>query len=276
MMREATILPVILSGGAGTRLWPLSREAAPKPFMPLPDGETLLGKTASRALALPGVDTLFTITNRDYYFHTKDTYASNATMSAVYLLEPFGRNTAPAVAMGALCAQARGMGDRVLIVMPADHLIRDELSFAHAVDRARQLALRGKLVTFGIAPTHPETGFGYIECGATLEPAEGHAPAAYSARRFAEKPALAAARDYLTAGNYVWNSGMFAFTADAIVDALARHAPGVLASVRPVAQAIDDLANGSMLEIDAALFAAVPDISIDYAVMERAAEAGEV
>ncbi|HLX30113.1 MAG TPA: mannose-1-phosphate guanylyltransferase/mannose-6-phosphate isomerase [Casimicrobiaceae bacterium] len=275
-MRETTILPVILSGGAGTRLWPLSREAAPKPFMPLPDGETLLGKTASRALALPGVDTLFTITNRDYYFHTKDTYASAAIMSAVYLLEPFGRNTAPAVAIGALCAQARGMGDRVLIVMPADHLIRDERSFAYAVDRARQLAMRGKLVTFGIAPTHPETGFGYIECGATLEPAEGDAPAVHSVRRFVEKPALAAARDYLTAGNYVWNSGMFAFTADAIVDALARHAPGVLASVRPVAHAIDDLASGSMLEIDAALFAAVPDISIDYAVMEHAAEAGEV
>ncbi|HEX6136323.1 MAG TPA: mannose-1-phosphate guanylyltransferase/mannose-6-phosphate isomerase [Casimicrobiaceae bacterium] len=270
---------MILSGGAGTRLWPLSREAAPKPFMPLPDGETLLGKTASRALALDGVDTLLTITNRDYYFHTKDTYAGMedaAGATTAYLLEPFGRNTAPAVALGALWAQARGLGDRVLLVMPADHLIRDQRAFAHAVERARSLAVSGTLVTFGIAPTHPETGFGYIECGDMLAPAEGPAPAAYRVRRFVEKPSLALARDYLTEGHYVWNSGMFAFTADAILDAFARHAPGVLAAVRPVAQALAGRERSPMLEIDAALFAAVPDISLDYAIMERAAEAGEV
>ena len=267
---------MILSGGAGTRLWPLSREAAPKPFMPLPDGETLLGKTASRALALPGVDTLLTITNRDYYFHTKDTYAGVADATCVYLLEPFGRNTAPAVALGALCAKARGLGERVLLVMPADHLIRDQRAFADAVARAIGLAHSGMLVTFGIAPTHPETGFGYIECGTTLSPADDHAPAAYRVRRFVEKPSLATTREYLAAGHYVWNSGMFAFTADAILDAFARHAPGVLAAVRPVAQSLADIGTSSMLEIDAALFAAVPDISIDYAIMERAAEAGEV
>ena len=119
------LLPMILSGGAGTRLWPLSREAAPKPFMPLPDGETLLGKTATRALSLREADTLITVTNRDYYFHTKDTYASNTLPShahSIYILEPFGRNTAPAVAVAALCAQARGWGDRILLVLPADHL----------------------------------------------------------------------------------------------------------------------------------------------------------
>lgn len=268
---------MILSGGAGTRLWPLSREAAPKPFMPLPDGETLLAKTASRALALPGIDTFITVTNRDYYFHTKDTYATAGNVGTpVYLLEPFGRNTAPAVALGALCAKARGFGDRVLLVMPADHLIRDQRAFADAVTRACRLAASGMLVTFGIAPTHPETGFGYIECGGLIEPADGRLPAAYSVRRFVEKPAFATAREYVTAGNYAWNSGMFAFTADAIIDAFARHAPGVLAAVRPVAQAITDLATSSMLEIDAALFAAVPDISIDYAIMEQAAEMGEV
>src|SRR3954452_19983851 len=129
-------LPMILSGGAGTRLWPLSREAAPKPFMPLPDGETLLGKTVSRACALAGIDTLITITNRDYYFHTKDTYAAMGlpdTTAAIYLLEPFGRNTAPAIAVGALLAQVRGWGQHVLLVMPADHLIRDQRAFADAV-----------------------------------------------------------------------------------------------------------------------------------------------
>jgi mannose-1-phosphate guanylyltransferase len=274
----AKLLPMILSGGAGTRLWPLSREAAPKPFMPLPDGETLLGKTASRALALTGVEALITVTNRDYYFHTKDTYAAMVptAATALYLLEPFGRNTAPAVAIGALCAQARGFGERVLLVMPADHLIRDQRAFADAVLRAAALAEAGELVTFGITPSHPETGFGYIECGAMLAPREGNAPAAYRARRFIEKPPLAEARDFLTAGHYVWNSGMFAFTADAIVDAFARHAPGVLAAARPVAQALPNVESAQMLEIDAALFAAVPDISIDYAIMERAAEAGEV
>ena len=217
-----SLLPMILSGGAGTRLWPLSRESAPKPFMPLPDGETLLAKTAQRALALPGVDALLTVTNRDYYFHTKDTYAAmdaSASTAAIYLLEPFGRNTAPAIAVGALHAQARHWGQRVLLVMPADHLIRDQRAFAEAVDRAATLAMSGALVTFGITPTHPETGFGYIECGDMLMPPEGAAPAAFRARRFIEKPPLAAARGYLTEGHYVWNSGMFAFTADAIVDA---------------------------------------------------------
>ena len=273
------LLPIILSGGAGTRLWPLSREAAPKPFMPLPDGETLLGKTAARALALRDADTLITVTNRDYYFHTKDTYASTPLpqqANAIYVLEPFGRNTAPAVAIGALCAQARGWGDRVLLVMPADHLIRDQHAFSAAVTRAAEIAQDGSLVTFGITPTHPETGFGYIECGDMLVPGDGSAPAAYLARRFIEKPPLATARAYLTEGHYVWNSGMFAFTADAIIDAFSRHAPGVLAATQPVAQMLGNATSDAMLEIDASLFAAVPDISIDYAIMERAAEAGEV
>ncbi|HEX8740657.1 MAG TPA: mannose-1-phosphate guanylyltransferase/mannose-6-phosphate isomerase [Casimicrobiaceae bacterium] len=278
-MSASPLVPMILSGGAGTRLWPLSREAAPKPFMPLPDGETLLAKTAARALALPGVEALVTVTNRDYYFRTRDTYAGVVTAGHPplrYLLEPFGRNTAPAIALGALVAAARGLGDRILLVLPADHLIRDQHAFAAAVERARAFAASGALVTFGIAPTHPETGFGYIECGDALAAAEGALPSVSRARRFVEKPSLDRAREYLTAGHYVWNSGMFAFRVDAIVDALSRHAPGVLAAARPVANALAAAGDASMLEFDAALFAAVPDISIDYAVMERAAEAGEV
>ncbi|HET7135637.1 MAG TPA: mannose-1-phosphate guanylyltransferase/mannose-6-phosphate isomerase [Casimicrobiaceae bacterium] len=276
-MKPTPVVPMILSGGAGTRLWPLSREAAPKPFMPLPDGETLLAKTAHRALALDGVDAFLTITNREYYFHTRDTYAAGGHgSSALYLLEPFGRNTAPAVALGALCAQAKGLGDRVLLVLPADHLISDQQAFADAVARASSLAGRGLLVTFGITPTHPETGFGYIECGAAIERADGNIPAAYRARRFVEKPALSTASDYVADGHYVWNSGMFAFKADVIVDAFAKHAPGVLAAVKPIVQAMPDIVSATILEIDAAHFAAVPDISIDYAIMERAAEAGDV
>jgi mannose-1-phosphate guanylyltransferase/mannose-6-phosphate isomerase len=278
-MTAPELIPLILSGGAGTRLWPLSREAAPKPFMPLPDGETLLGKTAQRAVSLPGVSRVLTVTNRDYFFHTKDVYSSagiDPPGGSTYLLEPFGRNTAPAIALGALYAEAQGWHDAVLVVLPADHLVRDAAAFAAAIARAAALAAQGSLVTFGIAPTHPETGFGYIECGELLKSTNRAEPPAFRARRFVEKPPLLTARAYLAAGNYVWNSGMFAFTPAAIIAALTRHAPGVLAATRPIAHALSTDLASSMLEIDSALFAAVPDISIDYAVMEPAATAGDV
>ena len=270
------IVPVILSGGAGTRLWPLSRESAPKPSMPLPDGETLLAKTAMRALALPGVAELVTVTNREYYFHTKDAYAGlrgRLPERASFLLEPFGRNTAPAVALAAQWIDLRNGDDAVLLVLPADHLVRDHAAFAAAVARAARLAQDGALVTFGIGPTHPETGFGYIECGAAIA---GEGPPAFTAVRFVEKPAPDKAREYVAAGNYVWNSGMFCFTPAAILAAFARHAPDVLDAVRPIAQALADKGDLSMLDIDAALFATAPDISLDYAVMEKAAAAGSV
>ncbi|MEO5699078.1 MAG: mannose-1-phosphate guanylyltransferase/mannose-6-phosphate isomerase [Casimicrobiaceae bacterium] len=276
-MTLPSLVPVILSGGAGTRLWPLSREAAPKPFMPLPDGETLLGKTAQRALALPGMEGLVTVTNRDYYFHTKDVYAGLAASPGepLFLLEPFGRNTAAAVALAALCVEARHGADAALLILPADHLIRDQAAFADAVRRAVEVAATGALVTFGITPTHPETGYGYIQCGASLEAFHG-APPVVAGARFVEKPVAALAQQYVESGNYVWNSGMFCFTARAMLAAFDQHAPEVLAAVRPVWTAIADRTTNGMLEIDASLFAAVPDISIDYAVMEPAAASGAV
>ncbi len=270
---QPPVVPVILSGGAGTRLWPLSRETAPKPFMPLPDGETLLAKTAHRAISLAGVTGLVTVTNRDYYFRTKDVYAglgASEPHGAAYLLEPFGRNTAPAVALAAMLVQARHGDDAVMLVLAADHLIRDEVAFGAAVSIAEGLARTGRLVTFGITPTHPETGYGYIECGTAI------ADRAFAATRFVEKPPLERARLYLTAGNYAWNSGMFAFTARAILDAFARYAPTVLEAMNPVWQALSAKSADAMLEIDAALFAEAPDISIDFAVMERAAADGNV
>ena len=267
------IVPVILSGGAGTRLWPLSREASPKPFMPLPDGETLLGKTAQRSSSLPNVRGLVTVTNRDYYFHTKDVYAGLAAdepKDACYLLEPFGRNTAPAVAVAALLVRARYGDDAVMLVLAADHLIRDQAAFAEAVQLAATQARAGKLATFGITPTLPETGFGYIECGDAI------GDRTFTAARFVEKPPLAKARDYLAAGNYVWNAGMFAFTPRAIMAAFDRYAPAVAATARTVWQPLSARAGEAMLEIDAASFAAAPDLSLDFAVMEQAAADGQV
>jgi mannose-1-phosphate guanylyltransferase/mannose-6-phosphate isomerase len=266
-----SLVPMILSGGAGTRLWPLSREAAPKPFLMLPDGETLLGKTAARATALPGVGPVVTVTNRDYYFSTKDVYATvpGGVPEAVFLLEPFGRNTAAAVALAALWAQANVGPDVPLLVLAADHLIRDQRAFAQAVEAALPLAQSGLLVTFGISPTHPETGFGYIEYGDAL--ASKAVPASRVAR-FVEKPPIADAQRYVASGRHVWNSGMFCFTPRAVLGAFAAHAPALLAAVEPVYHALAGAAASgrAMLEIDASLFAAVPDISIDYAVMEKA------
>jgi len=267
------VVPVILSGGAGTRLWPLSRETAPKPFMPLPDGETLLAKTVQRATSLPGVAGLVTVTNRDYYFRTKDVYAAlgaAAPRDATYLLEPFGRNTAPAVALAALLVQARHGSHAVMLVLAADHLIRDQSAFGAAVSVAATIARDGRLVTFGITPTHPETGYGYIECGATI------GERAFAATRFVEKPPTAQAREYVAAGNYVWNSGMFAFTAGSILANFARYAPAVLEAVGPVWKLLAARSADAALELDAATFAAAPSISIDYAVMERAAADGNV
>jgi mannose-1-phosphate guanylyltransferase len=238
--------------------------------MPLPDGETLLQKTALRASSLPGVSALLTVTNREYYFRSKDEYAhleGRLARQRPFLLEPFGRNTAPAVAMGALYAAAHHGEDCLLLVLPADHLIQDAAAFAAAVDKASQAARKGYLVTFGIVPRLPETAFGYIACGDEL----AEAPAR-RVLHFVEKPSRMRAEEYLAAGNFFWNSGMFCFTAKTLLAAYEEHAPDVLAAARKTFDATSAAARDpqELLEIDAASFAEVPDISIDYAVMERA------
>ncbi len=259
------LYPVILSGGAGTRLWPVSRKAHPKPFMSLADGESLAEKTFRRALGVAAGGEVITVTSRDYYFYTRDLYRQLAGNEHAYpfLLEPVGRNTAPAIALAAFYVQAVADAQAVMLVLPADHLIKDETGFQTVVTDAARLAEQGYLVTFGIHPTQPETGYGYIRCGAAITGTAGHTVAA-----FVEKPNAATALAYVASGEYEWNSGMFAFTAQAYLQALKEHAPDVHAAALQCWKAMDP--SIQPLEIPQALFDQCPSISIDYAVMEKA------
>ncbi len=254
-----SIVSVVLSGGAGTRLWPASRESHPKPFMKLADGKTLIEKTYARAKTLgSGV---LTVTNRDYYFMSRDEQ-ERVGVSGGFLLEPFGRNTAPAIALAAKMIEATEGADAIMLVLAADHLIADQAGFASAVAAASKLAAQDYLVTFGIVPTAPETGFGYIERGEAL--GFGNKVA-----RFVEKPDLETAKGYVSSGKYLWNSGMFCFKAGVFLSELAKHAPEVAKVVDACWAGMQPLNNSQMVEIPAELFKSAPDISIDYAVMEK-------
>ncbi len=250
---------VILSGGSGTRLWPASRESHPKPFMKLVDGETLIQKSYARAKAL-GTEVL-TVTNRDYYFMSRDEQ-ERIGVSGNFLLEPFGRNTAPAIALAAKYIEARHGGDALMLVLAADHLIADQTRFASAVAEATKLAGEDYLVTFGIVPTTPEAGFGYIELGERL--GSGHKVA-----RFVEKPDLETAKVYVASDKYLWNSGMFCFKAGLFLEELNQTSPAVAKAVDDCWLAMQPLNNVHMAEIPPEPFRIVPDVSIDYAVMEK-------
>ncbi len=271
------LLPVVLSGGAGTRLWPVSREGHPKPFMKLADGQSLLEKVYRRLGALPGVieqngmPVALTVTNRDYYFLSRDVLQL-ADIRGNFLLEPFGRNTAAAIALAAHQALANYGPEVILLVLPADHLIEDEVLFAKAVSKAQVLATQGHLVTFGITPNAPETGFGYLECGAPIG-------AGKQVLRFVEKPNAQLAQSYLEAGNFLWNSGMFCFKAQVFLQELERTSPEIFHTTEQcwlamrfserTGQALGNQLTGAQIEIPAALFEKVPNVSVDYAVMER-------
>lgn len=270
------IVPVILSGGAGTRLWPVSREDHPKPFMRLPDGQSLLLKTYLRAAELLGAGgEIVTVTNREHYFESKDHFAEAklAGCRARFLLEPQGRNTAPALAVAALAMVAEYGDDAVLVVMAADHLIHDLAGFKAATEHAVRLAEQGYLVTYGIPPSAPETGFGYIEAGTRLDELGG-----CQVLRFVEKPDSETAQEYLDSGRFLWNSGMFCFTAGSLIRELQAHAPDLLEQARACIElsSLQSIAGGVMQELQGASFAALPDISIDYAVMERSARVAVV
>ena len=245
----------------------MSREALPKPFMKLGDGRSLLRTTLERAGALSSTNALI-VTNRDYYFLSRDELVDTALGKAGrinYLLEPVGRNTAPAIALATLAvAQAHGE-DALLLVLAADHLIADQAGFAACVERARALAAEGWLVTFGIAANAPETGFGYIESGKAV----GHG--GFAVQRFVEKPNVERAREFLKAGNYSWNSGMFCFRARDMLAALAEVAPALAAGARANwAKSQQHAVGKDAVELDAESFKSLESISIDYAVFEKA------
>ncbi|KAB0598855.1 mannose-1-phosphate guanylyltransferase/mannose-6-phosphate isomerase [Cupriavidus gilardii] len=263
-----SLVPIILCGGAGSRLWPVSRELHPKPFIRLSDGQSLLQKAFLRAAALPGVAEILTVTNRELFFKTEDEFrAVNEQHCATsYILEPLGRNTAAAVAAASLrVAQTHG-DDTVMLVLAADHLIADQDAFRDAVQQAEALAREGRIVTFGIHPESPETGYGYIE-------ADGN-----KVLRFVEKPSLEKAREYLASQRFLWNSGMFCFTAGAMLRELKEHAPDILeATEASLARSRVATAKGwTQVELASESFAAVPEDSIDYAVMEKCTRAAVV
>jgi mannose-1-phosphate guanylyltransferase / mannose-6-phosphate isomerase len=261
------MLAIILCGGSGTRLWPVSREAMPKPFMRIGDGPSLLQRTALRSRRL-GADSCLVVTNSEYTFKTIEEFTElgdKAPADLQLLLEPVGRNTAPAIAAACCLLEKQGRTEEPLIILPADHLIQDEARFAEVASHAARLSSEGRIVLFGIHPTLPETGFGYIECAAVPV-----GDAAQPVRRFVEKPSPEKATEYVAAGNYLWNSGMFCFTAGTMLAALERHAPAVLTAARAaVEQGTTSTLQPPRLQLDRAAFQAAPDISIDYAVMER-------
>ncbi len=262
------LIPVILCGGAGSRLWPVSRDTHPKPFIRLDDGQSLLQKAYLRATAIPDVSEVFTVTNRELLFKINDEYRelNGASIANTFILEPSGRNTAPAIAAATLrIAQIFGE-ETLLLILTADHLISDQASFEQAVNSAMKLGSAGKIVTFGIEPTSPDTGYGYIE---------------YDKNRvvqFVEKPSIEKAMAYVESGRYLWNSGMFCFTAGAMRREMEQHCPEILAGVAScLEQSRVATSKGfSQIELDASLFEHVPSISIDYAVMEKSTDSAIV
>ncbi|HDS0925097.1 TPA: mannose-1-phosphate guanylyltransferase/mannose-6-phosphate isomerase [Stenotrophomonas maltophilia] len=255
------ILPVILSGGSGTRLWPLSREAYPKQFLALAGEQTMLQATWQRVAPIAGRAPLV-VANEEHRFVAAEQLQQLDVQPQAILLEPVGRNTAPAIAVAALEATLEE-GDPVLLVLPSDHVIADEEAFRAAVLRALPAARDGKLVTFGIVPTGPETGYGYIKA------ASGDAVRAVD--RFVEKPDADTALQYVQSGEYFWNSGMFLFKASRYLAELERLQPAMLAASRNAWQLARRDTDFTRLDKEA--FAAVPADSIDYAVMEKTADA---
>lgn len=263
-----TLIPTILCGGAGSRLWPLSRSQHPKPFIKLDDGHSLLQKAFNRGIELKDVAEVLTVTNRELLFKTEDEYRSinyQQTKTA-FILEPFGKNTAAAIAAAVLNTIEKHGRKSIMLVLAADHLIEDAESFRQAVDKAVELAEQGKLVTFGITPTIPETGYGYIH-------ASGN-----DVLEFVEKPDLETAKKYLESGHYLWNSGMFCFSAGAMFDEMIELCPDILKQVENCLEHSQKVegSNVRQVELNAEIFKHVVESPIDIAVFEKSSRVAVV
>lgn len=268
MAAAQAITPVILSGGSGTRLWPLSRESFPKQLWPLVSDRSMIQETALRATGA-GFAPPIVVANQEHRFLIAEQLRDAGIVQARILLEPVGRNSAPAIAAAALLA-ARANPDAVLWMMAADSAISDLPALHAALAIAAAAARAGSFVTFGMQPTQAETGYGYIEKGAPLPGHDG----AFRVARFTEKPDAATAARFVAGGQHLWNSGMFVFTAATLIEQMRQHAPAVLqAAEAALAASHTDL---DFIRLDAAAFAQAPNISLDYAVAERTDRAAVV
>lgn len=260
---------VIVSGGSGSRLWPVSREANPKPFIKVDEEFSFLQRTFLRGLALPNIESVTTVTNKELFFRTEEEYRSLEHHCKLhYILEPFGRNTAPAIASAALEIRAKYGDEALMLILPADHLIENEEKFQEAVSFAAEAAQKGELVTFGIKPTSPDTGFGYIEVTTESEQSTYNS---IKVKRFVEKPDVSTAQQYVLSDLFFWNAGMFCFKAGSLLNELELHSNDIFQKIieaydKSVASNVD---NDTLLRLDEETFFNVPDDSIDYAVMEK-------
>ena len=262
------MIPVILSGGSGSRLWPLSRKLYPKQFLALTGEHSLFQQTLQR-LSFEGMQKPVVVCNLEHRFIVNEQLAQIGLGAQAMLLEPFGRNTAPAVAMAALQLLGEGR-DELMLILPADHVIDDELALRKALELARVAADEGEMVLFGIPANSPETGFGYIKA-ARGEDGDDLVPGAYRVMQFVEKPDAMRAAEFVRSGGYYWNSGMFLFRASRYLDELRAHEPDIYDTC-VLALERSKLAGGA-LTIDAGTFECCPDNSIDYAVMEKTSRA---
>jgi mannose-1-phosphate guanylyltransferase len=256
------VTPVIMAGGSGTRLWPLSRSWFPKQFLNLAGTESMLQSTVSRSESLDTVGPIL-LCNSDHRFLVAEQLRTKKVKDARIILEPAARNTAPAIALAALDVLAKG-DDSLMLVLAADHVIKNEAAFADAANKAKPLAEAGQVVTFGIVPSAPETGYGYIQCGAAND--DG-----FAVNRFVEKPSLEVAKQYLTEGGYLWNSGMFLVRASVYLEELKQYAPEIYtACLASYDNKADDL---DFVRVGEEAFLECPDDSIDYAIMEKTSKA---
>ncbi len=258
------MIPVILSGGSGTRLWPLSRNQHPKQFLPLASSKTMVQETILRLQGLPDLQPPVAVCNEDHRFMMAEQLREIGIHPNAIILEPVGRNTAPAIALAALASQA----DDILLVLPADHVITQAEPFKQAIAKANTLAEQGYMVTFGIVPTAPETGYGYIKTGDSID------QASYRIEQFVEKPDQNTAQRYLEAGGYYWNSGIFAFKAGRFLQELGQYRPDILAACQKAMENAEQ--DQDFLRPEKEAFLACPSDSIDYAVMEKTDQAAMI